>query len=133
MVKLVCGVIMGKSLFNEKELTLSAGVEFIELMFHHEFISEDEKELLLSEIESIRSDEFKTNDFAIEHVYTLLPLCSLPEKNCSCHLTPPCSDCYEYGLTRELYNSINSGMKNLKIKKARDSINKMLIPNEVCV
>ncbi len=130
---MVCGVIMGKSLFNEKELTLSAGVEFIELMLHHEFISEDEKELFLSEIESIRADEFKTNDFAIEYVYTLLPLCSLPEKNCSCHLAPPCSDCYEYGLTRELYNSINSGMKNLKIKKARDSINKMLIPNEVCV
>lgn len=124
---------MGKSLFDEKELTLATGVEFIELMLHHEFISEDEKELFLSEIESIRVDELKTNDFDIEYVYTLLPLCYLPEKNCSCHLAPPCSDCYEYGLTRELYNSINSGMKNLKIKKARDSINKMLIPNEVCV
>jgi len=25
----------------------------------------------------------------------------VPERNCSCHISPPCSDCVEYGAIRE--------------------------------
>ncbi len=30
----------------------------------------------------------------------------IPERNCSCHLSPPCNDCVDHGYARELLDTI---------------------------
>ena len=33
-----------------------------------------------------------------------------PEANCSCHLSPPCSDCVDYGSWREVFSACQSAI-----------------------
>lgn len=40
-----------------------------------------------------------------ESIEMLLP--RIPEKNCSCHLHPPCSDCVDYGWLREIQSLLD--------------------------
>lgn len=30
-----------------------------------------------------------------------------PEPNCSCHISPPCNDCVDYGAVREVLATVN--------------------------
>lgn len=36
----------------------------------------------------------------------------LPEKNCSCHLCPPCSDCVEFSHLRGLVDNARAALKS---------------------
>lgn len=38
-----------------------------------------------------------------------------PEKNCSCFISPPCSDCVDYGGLREAFNSAHSAIRNARL------------------
>jgi len=35
----------------------------------------------------------------------------IPEKDCRCHLSPPCNDCVEFGYMRELLDTVRSSAK----------------------
>lgn len=39
----------------------------------------------------------------------------VPEANCSCHISPPCSDCVENGAIRENINEIRQFIKFIEI------------------
>jgi len=41
---------------------------------------------------------------------TFTELVSIPERNCSCHLSPPCRDCEEYGGLREADKAIREAL-----------------------
>lgn len=38
----------------------------------------------------------------------------IPEKSCSCHLNPPCSDCTKHGALREFIESSSYALANLR-------------------
>lgn len=39
---------------------------------------------------------------------------SPPERNCSCHISPPCSDCVDYGFERELADEIDAAIASYR-------------------
>ena len=39
----------------------------------------------------------------------------VPERNCSCHLSPPCNDCLENGALRELVEEARAAIKQWKL------------------
>lgn len=42
---------------------------------------------------------------------------SPPERNCSCHILPPCSDCVDYGGERELADEIDAAIATYRQQK----------------
>lgn len=39
-----------------------------------------------------------------------------PERNCSCHISPPCSDCVDYGGLREMFECIDAALALAKVR-----------------
>lgn len=46
-----------------------------------------------------------------ELISELLGYLYIPERNCSCHLSPPCKDCVEWGGLREMVAAVRSAME----------------------
>lgn len=41
----------------------------------------------------------------------------LPDKNCSCHLAPPCGDCVDYGHDRGVFEDAKQTIAKLQIAR----------------
>lgn len=39
----------------------------------------------------------------------------IPDRQCSCHICPPCSDCIEYGALRQAVDDAKQAMKSIKL------------------
>jgi len=52
---------------------------------------------ILRELAALRAEHHSLRG-ALER---FIELSDTPERNCSCHVSPPCSDCIEYGAIRE--------------------------------
>lgn len=37
-----------------------------------------------------------------------------PNRNCSCHIAPPCGDCVEYSGMREVFENVRAAMKKAR-------------------
>jgi hypothetical protein len=44
----------------------------------------------------------------------------IPDRNCSCHLSPPCSDCIDYGAQRSLASDAEDLVRKLKAAELID-------------
>ena len=53
----------------------------------------------------------------IENLLDSLP--EIPEKNCFCHINPPCSDCENYGALREAVTEAREYLNGLKDKELK--------------
>jgi hypothetical protein len=38
----------------------------------------------------------------------------IPERNCSCHISPPCNDCVDHGGLREIVENLNEALAAVK-------------------
>ncbi len=45
-----------------------------------------------------------------EQVVDASDLMSVPDSNCSCHISPPCNDCVEYGGIREYLSTVRHSL-----------------------
>lgn len=45
-----------------------------------------------------------------------------PPKNCSCHISPPCSDCVDYGSLREAIELSKTSLKERQVNNDTDEI-----------
>lgn len=54
----------------------------------------------------------------MELLQDLTEFIDVPEKNCSCHLSPPCGDCVEYAGIRETIESANQILAEYKLQQA---------------
>lgn len=47
----------------------------------------------------------------VEWLEELLSNVDVPDKNCGCHISPPCSDCVNYSFLREAVEGCQSAVK----------------------
>lgn len=40
-----------------------------------------------------------------------------PERNCTCHVNPPCSDCVDYGGLREMFEAVDTALDDYKTNR----------------
>jgi len=52
----------------------------------------------------------RANGLLVAACETFTEMVSIPERNCSCHLSPPCRDCEEYGGLREADKAIAAAL-----------------------
>lgn len=80
---------------------------------------------------AIKDAEIASRDLMIEKVVARLEtLCEVidepPERNCSCHISPPCSDCVEYGGLREALADAREALANSEHHNSK-MLEKMLL------
>jgi len=81
---------------------LSAIFRFAELVAQHER-DQINKPALTAEL---KAELIHTIEILIEMNYA-------PERNCSCHISPPCNDCVEYSYAREVNEHAKSAITKL--------------------
>lgn len=52
-------------------------------------------------------------------------LINVPDKNCSCHIAPPCSDCINFSHQRELEERSKIAQRELRLVLLIDPTNKV--------
>ena len=66
----------------------------------------DDSELLSSANRALAEQLRLSNTFRLA-LQALLELQNVPDKNCSCHISPPCNDCVEFDALREAIEDAN--------------------------
>lgn len=71
----------------------------------------DLQEVLYETIEELLDDD---GDMLEEFCYVILGHLEgmVPEKHCTCHIMPPCSDCVDHSYTRELIRKFEKALNN---------------------
>jgi len=57
---------------------------------------------------------FEQSDFLEDGVWALMEYLEVntPERRCSCHVHPPCSDCVDYGYQRDLIKKMKRALES---------------------